>query len=262
MITHARLEGAMRQAAALQYDSQQEGPFVLFFHPTDPLRFFNYARPVRPFSPGSDDGTADDALARLVAAYEARNRMPRFEFVEEYAPSLPAILKRNGFTEEARQWLMLCDAASYRPAAPSVGIEVRDLTPGSPNADLRAFVAVQRQGFSGDDAATASEAEGEDVRDGLRRGNRAFLALLDGEPMGAGGCSAPVDGLTELVGIATRLAYRRRGVATALTSEAVAALLADGVEAVFLTAEDEKAGRVYERAGFRPFGVSLAYAIG
>ena len=36
---------------------------------------------------------------------------------------------------------------------------------------------------------------------------------------------------------------------------------AGGVEIAFLTAADERAGRVYERIGFRPYATGLAYAV-
>lgn len=39
-----------------------------------------------------------------------------------------------------------------------------------------------------------------------------MLATLDGAPVGAGGCSVPVDGLTELAGLAVADAFRRRGI--------------------------------------------------
>ena len=69
----------------------------------------------------------------------------------------------------------------------------------------------------------------------------------------------PRDGLAELVGIATLEPLRRRGVATAVTARLARVAFEQGVTAAFLTAADEGAGRVYERAGFRRVGTMLAY---
>jgi predicted GNAT family acetyltransferase len=87
----------------------------------------------------------------------------------------------------------------------------------------------------------------------------AFLARLDGRPVGAGLYTTPFDGLTEVTGLATSKPFRRRGIATALTALAVQTAFEQGVEAVYLTAADERAGRVYERVGFRRFVTMLAY---
>lgn len=67
------------------------------------------------------------------------------------------------------------------------------------------------------------------------------------------------DGLTEIAGIATAQAYRRQGLATAVTTYAVAEAFAQGLTGVFLTAANAAAGRVYERVGFRTIGTGLAY---
>ena len=46
-----------------------------------------------------------------------------------------------------------------------------------------------------------------------------FVAWLGGEPVGVGAYTVPLDGFTELVGIATLPEYRRRGIAGAVTAE-------------------------------------------
>jgi GNAT superfamily N-acetyltransferase len=262
MFTPARLEAYLRQMAALSHEVEEIGPFLLFFDPNDALRFFNYAKPARPFLSGEDPQGLGNALERLVAAFRERERLPRFEFVEEYAPGLPDILRSAGFVEEARQAFMMCGATAFRPVDPPLGVVMRTLHPDSPIEDLRAFVAVQRQGFAEDDAATASDAEAERLRPQLGAdGRRDVVAWWGDEPVGAAGCTAILDGVSELVGVATPPRYRRRGIATALTAAVVEAQIAAGVQAVILTAQDEAAGRIYERVGFRPFGSALAYSI-
>ena len=122
MITPERLEAYLRKAAALTHEVEEIGHFQLFFDPDDPLRFSNYAKPTRPVS--LDEGSAGWGadLERLIAAFEARERLPRFEFTEEYAPGLPAILRRAGFEEEARQAFMVCEAAHFRAGEPPPGL--------------------------------------------------------------------------------------------------------------------------------------------
>jgi predicted acetyltransferase len=53
--------------------------------------------------------------------------------------------------------------------------------------------------------------------------------------------------------------FRRRGVASVLTSEAVRTAFLQGVEVALLTAADKHAGHLYERVGFRPYATLLAY---
>jgi predicted GNAT family acetyltransferase len=93
----------------------------------------------------------------------------------------------------------------------------------------------------------------------LRRGGLAFLARLDGKPAGVASCTPPLDGLTELTGIATLPPFRGIGIAAAITAAAAQAAFACGVEAAFLTAGDDRAGRVYQKVGFLPHAMALAY---
>ena len=75
----------------------------------------------------------------------------------------------------------------------------------------------------------------------------------------AGGFGAPYDGISEIVGIATRAHFRRRGIASALTALATQTAFDRGVEIACLTAGDERAGRVYERIGYQPTATTLFY---
>jgi ribosomal protein S18 acetylase RimI-like enzyme len=52
--------------------------------------------------------------------------------------------------------------------------------------------------------------------------------------------------------------FRRRGVASVLTGEAVHAAFLQGVEVALLTAADGHAAHLYERLGFRPYATLLA----
>jgi ribosomal protein S18 acetylase RimI-like enzyme len=253
MASLARLQAYLRHSARRQYEAVAVPPFTLFFHPTAALPYFNYAIP--------DEATGGDLqrpLARLRAEFNAHGRQPRLEFIEAFAPQLAAALRAAGFVEEARLDLMICTADTYRPAPPVPGLTVSELAGRSPLADAQAFLATQRQGFDPGDTTSATVAQAEQFLQRLGEG-RAFLARLDGQPVGAGALAAAFDGLAEVAGIATLEPFRRRGVASVLTSEAVRTAFVQGVEVALLTAADEHAGRLYERIGFRPYATLLAY---
>ncbi len=78
---------------------------------------------------------------------------------------------------------------------------------------------------------------------------------------GAGSCSAPAAGTCELAGVGTRPAFRRRGVAGAVTAALTADLLARGAGSVWLESGGEGSRRVYEAVGFRPAGRRLYTAL-
>ncbi len=258
MLSPADLESYMRRAAALTYRVVDLPPFVLFFNPDDPLRFFNYARPVEPV--GGDLGTA---LAALVQEFRLRSRLPRFEFVEEFAPQLGPALAAAGFAEEARQVLMTCTQSSFCPAPEVPGLEIIELRSDSAEADLRSAMAAQRESF-GEVVGEDFEANTAARREWLASGAGSFLGRLASRGSAAAGVTeftAPLDGFSELVGIATLPAYRRRGIATALTARATKTAFERGVQTAFLVAADERAGRIYERVGFRAFATALAYAL-
>jgi len=248
-----RVQSYFRRVAKRQYDAVPLPPFTLFFHPTDPLPWLNYAIP-------DADATPDvgPVAAALRAAFAARGRVPRFEFLEAFAPSLPASLAAEGFTEAARPLLMTLEAGDLRepPAVPGLTIEV--LTPRSPLESARNFVSVQRRAFGMPGAGPVSEADASWMVTSLGDG-RAFLAFLDGEPVGTGMFTHPLDGLTEIAGVSTLEPFRRRGIGAAVTHAAAALAFSRGVSGVLLSAGDERAGRVYGGVGFRPAGSVLVF---
>jgi ribosomal protein S18 acetylase RimI-like enzyme len=251
------LQAYLRAAAARTHQVAQAPPFALFFNPNDSLRFYNYAIPIEPVA-----SVFPQTIAALRAEFGRRGRLLRFEFIEAYAPELGPALAAAGIAEESRNPLLVCTPESYRETPSVPGLEVRLLTPESVDADLAAFVDTQRAGFADETdvpGTAASETQVGDLRRRLGGDNRAFLALLQGIPVGTGMFTGPLDGFTELAGIATLPEYRRRGIATALTAFMARTAFATGVRVAFMTAADEDASRVYQRAGFRLSGVGLAF---
>ena len=256
MLSADRLETYLRHAAMLGRETVEVPPFVCFFSPGDPLRFFNYAKPLRPV--GAEPDSLTDSLAALRTAFHTRARVPRFEFIEEFAPDLGPTLAAAGFDLEERYPLLVCTPEMLRPTPPIPGLTITMLTSDSPAEDLLACLTVQREGFGEIAGDPPTPADVDDLRANLAE-DGAFLARIAGVPAGAMMFTVPLDGLTELAGGTTLEAYRRRGIGVAMIAAAAAAAFARGVEIAFLTAASEYASSVFQRAGFRPYGTALAY---
>ncbi|MFI2720958.1 GNAT family N-acetyltransferase [Streptomyces collinus] len=67
----------------------------------------------------------------------------------------------------------------------------------------------------------------------------------------------PLAGVSEIVGVGTLPAARRRGLARAVTAALVADARSRGAATVFLSAGDDDVARVYARLGFRRVGTAL-----
>ena len=74
----------------------------------------------------------------------------------------------------------------------------------------------------------------------------------------AAGQHQPVGDATEVVGVATLPAHRRRGLAGAVTAALTADARARGATLVLLSAGDEDVARVYARVGFRRIGTACS----
>ena len=220
MLSSERLEIYIRRAAMLGREVVEAPPFVCLFDPHDPHRFFNYAKPLGPVSAETNGLTG--SLAALRTAFRARERMPRFEFIEEFAPELGPALVAAGFSLEARYPVLICTPETLRQSPPIPGLTITTLTPDSPAEDLLACIAVQRQGFVEFAGDPPSQADIDDLRENLVA-EGAFLARMAGVPVGAMMFTAPLDGLTELAGGTTLEAYRRRGIGAAMAAAASAA---------------------------------------
>ena len=249
-----QLQRYLRESARQRYDVVATPPFTIFLQPTKSDIHANYAIPDAPV--GGDLQAPLEALRKVFAAHR---RFPRFEFIEGFAPELASSLQHAGFVEEERTALLICTPETYQPAPQISDLVVTKLTDQSPLADVRALITVQQQAFEGDNEAAVTD---EDAKYFMRwlTGSTFFLARLDDQPVGAGSLMPALDGVAEIAGIGTLEAFRRRGIAAAVTAAATSVAFEQGVELAFLTAADEGAGRVYERVGFRPFATALAYS--
>jgi ribosomal protein S18 acetylase RimI-like enzyme len=236
----AKFVHAYLRALAGRSGTTAAGPFVILFG-ADPDPFGNYAIP--------QDGAEPTAahVAELAAVFRARNRRPRLEYVPAAAPAVEAALMAAGFTVELRPPLL---TRRPRVTAPVPDLDGVELFAPTTEDELRQAVAVQRMAFG----------QSETVSDGQVRSRLRFLAAggrlaaardrARGTVVGAGAHMPLIEGVTEIVGIGVRPAFRRRGIGEAITRLLAAEAFAAGAELAFLSAANDAACRIYEQAGF------------
>lgn len=243
----ARIQAYLRGAAARGRDTERIGPFLATFDSARDHPFLNYAIP--------DDGAQPSAaeVEALAEAYAGRGLTPRLEYLPGVAPDVEDALRAAGFEAEGRLPLMTRPRDRVVEPPHPEGVEL--LMPRTDEELVRA-TAAQSDAFGG---PPPSGADVERLREMIVSGGIAVAAreLATGAIVGAGVCTPPGDEVTELAGIGVRAAYRRRGIAGAVTARLAEAAFAAGVTTAFLTPGDDGAGRVYERAGFEPTSLML-----
>jgi ribosomal protein S18 acetylase RimI-like enzyme len=236
-----RIQEAIREQACRWRDCDRIGPFVASFSRDDDNPYLNYGIPDDRAAPSPADVDA------LVAAYRERRRKPRLEYIPQLAPEVEPALLAARFEVEMRTPLMTCAAASDVGGVTVDGIEL--LTPETED-EYRGAAAVQWQAYGeeGDVPERAVAA----LRRTVDAGGLVVLArdAATGEPAGAGACTSPHDGLTELTSVGVGESFRRRGIAAAMTSWLAREAFAKGVTGIFLMAHGEAEARIYARAGF------------
>jgi ribosomal protein S18 acetylase RimI-like enzyme len=187
-----------------------------------------------------------------VRAFHDRRRTPRLEYLPALAPAVEPALLAAGFTVESRLPLMV--ARGVR----DLEVDGIELVEAATDDHYRAVAAVQWEAY--EEAGEAPQRVAEGLRRSAAAGGIVVLARdsRTGEPAGAGQCTPPHDGLTELTSVGVRSTFRRRGIAQALTGRLARLALARTATGVFLMAHSEREARIYERAGFEPLSeVSL-----
>ena len=190
-----------------------------------------------------------------------------FEWIHDLMPGLLAVARRSGLTVLEAP-LMVLGAGRWRTPAPPPGITVRLLEPG--DRALAASVAVGRVGFQ--QGGTAAGDAGPAERDAVAGEQSAASLDVTSERIAAGlsatavaedvagplasGSHLPVDGVSEIVGVATLPSARRRGLAALVTAALVEDARRRGVDLVFLSAGSEEIARVYGRLGFERVGTA------
>ncbi|HKP51070.1 MAG TPA: GNAT family N-acetyltransferase [Chloroflexia bacterium] len=242
----SRIQSYLRVASSHGRETERIGPFLGTFDLSTENAYLNYAIP----DDGATPSPAD--IAALITAYERRWRKPRLEYISKLAPAVEQTLIDAGFEVERRTPLMVCTPGSEQFVPTPPGMEL--LVPTTDD-EISGLMMAQNEAFG--QALNTPDAEAiASFRSSMAGGMIAIMARDEatGEPAGGGVGTIPYDGITEIAGIGVREAYRRRGIAAALTSRLLQEAFAAGVTLPFLMAAAEAEERIYARAGFTTIG--------
>jgi ribosomal protein S18 acetylase RimI-like enzyme len=216
------------------------GPFTASADPNDSTPFRNYAIPASDAAPRAGD------VADLVTWYKSLERKPRLEFVSEAAAAVEPALLAAGFEVEGRLALMTLGENGVQPTAIPAGIE---LLSASEEADLRNAAKVQNEAY---DAGDVTDADVARLKRNVDHSGAVVCArdILSGQIVGAGLYTPAHAGVTEIAGVGVSPAFRRRGVAAALTAKLAESALSRGIDLPFITPDGVREQRIYERVGF------------
>ena len=142
--------------------------------------------------------------------------------MSQLAPAVERVLLDAGFEVEGNLPLMTCLPGSEQILPVPPGIEL--ILPVADD-ELLATTAVQHEAYG---APPPDAAAIDRLPTSLAAGGIAVLACTaTGEPIGAGVCTVPSEGTTEIAGIAVRAAFRRRGVAGSIVSRLVRSAISE-----------------------------------
>lgn len=235
-----RVQRALIAALARDREVVRAGVLVAGIHLRSEHPMLSFAAPERPLA-----GDVSAGLAEIEAAFAARGRPARFEWVAALAPQLEEILVGRGYAIEGRHPLMAVAAADV------VGVPVPAGFVLDPHGDAAESLAVANEAF-GEPPPAPAEVERFDPW-------IAMLARDAATGTGAGRAQVlpPHEGVSEVVGVAVRERFRGRGLGAALTAAAAAAAADRGADLLVLTPGDDAAQRIYARAGFAPAATVL-----
>jgi GNAT superfamily N-acetyltransferase len=271
--------GAYLRSVAAVGEHGRIGPFLCRYAVGSDHPMLNYAVPDDFAEPSASE------IEALVAEFAARRLLPRLEYAAQAAPRLEALLLDRGFAVEGRYPLLTCAAAAASPPPDAAGFE---LGLANSSADHVDALVVGADAFAGGEAggpesggpeaggpasggpASGGPASGpepptraaiEARRKLVAAGGAVALAreAASGTPAGSAVLAVPMAGVSEIAGVGTRPAFRRRGVAGALVGLLVGHAARQGVELLWLTPGDQGAERVYAAAGFERSGVEMVH---
>lgn len=240
------IQNYARTLALRSPDHYRVGPFTVRHNPGWELKFANYAIPDRDAEPTARD------IAELIEAFRAHDRLPRLEFLPSWAPAVEPALLAAGFTEENRAPVMACTAAGLLTPKPVDGLRIAEPVTAD---EFASAAAVQHTGFGGEGGPDEGEIAW--LRAATADGGVSALATVDGLPAGAGGCSAPAEGIGELAGLAVAESFRRRGVGAALSAWLTRTAFDRGFRTVWLEPGGPDVERIYASIGYRRTGEKL-----
>jgi ribosomal protein S18 acetylase RimI-like enzyme len=255
--TRDELEAYYDEAPRARCDVEEIGPFTLFVARSG---WSYYARPRL----GLDTEVTKEDLSSVLERQRQLGVPRSIEWVDETTPSLLPLAEVAGMEIE-RFPLLVLDGPPVSRDAP---VDLRLLGPDDPElGPVRAAVSLgfahlgTQRGEVGVAERDERVALGTERLDWLSDVLASGLSVLAGafDPVAGavgGGSHNPRGPITEIVGVGVLPAFRRRGIAGALTALLARSALADGVSTVFCSAEDEDVARLYESIGFRRVGLA------
>ncbi len=247
-----RIERYYDAAPRASARTQAAGPFTLFISTGE---FPYYARPCLGLASAiePDDVTSVRELQRGLGVPES------IEWVVETTPSLSTAARAAGM-RVLELPLLILDGVVAAPAP--AGVRIRRVPADEPDLDRIMAVASVAFAHAGtaagpagpvqrDDLAAAAGHDRSRFRERLAAGATVLVVAEDRAGPIASGAHQPVDGVTEVVGVATLPSARRRGIGAAVTGALVHDAIASGLDLVFLSAAGDDVARIYERLGFR-----------
>ena len=215
------------------------GPLTVLIDSSSTSPGRNYAAPVRLEAPTPDD------IATVVTLMRAAGRMPRLEFVAPH-PELEHALLEAGFRINRRIALLMLGELAGAPVPAGIGVSAHPS-----DADLLGAAETQNAAYGDPEPARVTAQR---LRHNVALGGVTVVAtdVQSGEIVGSGLATPPRGGLSEIAAVAVRAAFRRRGIAAAMTAELCRHVRAAGAEP-FLQAEPAEV-TLYERLGFTQVG--------
>ena len=259
----ADLERYYDTAPRASCDTEEIGPLTLFVARNG---FPYYARPRFGL-----DGGVTAADVRSVLERQRELGVPRaVEWVRDTTPSLLAAARAAGMTVEECPLLVLEQEPPEADPIAGVRIVAADdpelglvraavnVGFGTPGTGLGEASVAER-----DADATAHPETAVRIAALITTGLGILAGAFDPEagPVG-GGSHNPRGEVSEIVGVGVLPAYRRRGLAAAITAVLARHALDHGVLTVFCSAQDDAVARVYESVGFRRVGIACVAEAG
>lgn len=258
----SRIHAYLRASASGR--AQRLGGFLLLLDEHDQGRYFNYA------VPDDDLEATPNDVAALAAAFRARSRIPRLEYLPAACPDLEPALVTAGFVIEARVPILVCppEKVSVREGpGVTVLLATRD-------DELSQVAEVQAEAYG---QSTVTEHDTARLRRVIEGGGLVALALdpSAGIAVGAGQLGPPHPPKTssakqespprnedvssanhpgrvsELAAVGVRATYRHRGIATAVAAVLTRSAPSIGITTPFLMTLGDAEERVYQRVGYR-----------
>ena len=253
-----RIEEHFDAAPRAAADVEEHGALTLFVSRI-PWRFYGRPRLGLGEDVGADDVAALRERQRELGVREA------LEWVHETTPSLASAAAAAGL-EVLQVPLLALVADDWAPPPAPAGVTVRMLgadDPALPAAQAAIELAFAAQGMEVGDAGAEARDLAERrlgdlgfLRERLRRGLTAMAVAEGAEGALAAGSHQLARGVSEVMGVGTLPAARRRGIGSAVTGGLVQDARSRGAEIVFLSAAGDDVARLYERLGFRRIGTA------